>query len=385
MLAILAIGLVAITLPGTLALLFWTIGGLFPARRLPITDKAVPLAVIVPAHNESASIATTVRHLQACESPRAPWRLIVIADNCTDDTAEQARRAGAEVWERTDEQLRGKGYALAMAFTRLAHEAAQQAVLVVDADTVVDRQFLVISEQAFASGADAVQCRYTVNQPERSMRSRLMNVALMAFNVLRMRGRAFWGSSVGIAGNGWGVTMTTLQTVPYTARSVVEDLEYHLALVRAGKRVIFLAETAVYGDMPTGGHGAKTQRARWEGGRFRMMREFIPTLIYAVIRDKQHALLEPLLELLLLPLAWHTMLLLILLLLPFSFAFYYALFALLLVAFHVLAGIMVGGGNWRDVLILALVPFYILWKLALLPRVLQTARKKAAWIRTERG
>src|SRR6185369_8853223 len=127
-----------------------------------------------------------------------------------------------------------------------------------------------------------------------------------------------WGLSVGILGNGFALTGETLRAVPYDARSVVEDLEYHLRLVRAGSRVRFAATTSVWGEMPAGGSGVTTQRARWEGGRFRMIAEQAPALFREVLAGRL-TLLEPLLELLLLPLALHVALLLLVLLLPVGF------------------------------------------------------------------
>jgi len=136
------------------------------------------------------------------------------------------------------------------------------AFLVVDADSRVAPNFIAEMAAALEAGAGAVQCRYLVANPGASLRTRLMNVALLAFNVLRPRGRDRWGLSAGILGNGFGLAARTLETAPYRATSVVEDLEYHLSLVGAGIDVRFVDRTAVYGDMPAEGKGVRTQRAR---------------------------------------------------------------------------------------------------------------------------
>lgn len=124
---------------------------------------------------------------------------------------------------RNDLEVRGKGFALEFAFGILLDEGFD-AMVVVDADTTVEPGFLATIEGCLAQGADAVQCRYSVLNPEASMRTRLMNVALLAFNVLRPRGRERLGLSVGILGNGFALTSDTLRTVPYHTHSVVEDL-----------------------------------------------------------------------------------------------------------------------------------------------------------------
>ncbi len=245
--------LVLITLPGSIALALLTLGGILPpARRRPSTTQVTGrLAVVIPAHNEATTIQRCVRSLTACISPgeQVVTSIIVIADHCTDATAELARSAGAQVIERAGAERRGKGFALQDAFERLLAEGFD-AMLVIDADTVVEANLLVEVVRLLHAGADGVQTRYGVLNPDAAIRTRLMNVALMAFNVLRPRGRDRWGWSAGILGNGFALSRATLEAVPYRADSIVEDLEYHLSLVRFGKRIVFADHTTVRAEMP---------------------------------------------------------------------------------------------------------------------------------------
>jgi cellulose synthase/poly-beta-1,6-N-acetylglucosamine synthase-like glycosyltransferase len=372
------------TVVGTTELLLLTAAGLMPARPLePASRPLRKLAVVVPAHNEEGGIARCVRSLLAVARPSCEYEVVVVADNCSDATAARAREAGARVLERQNLELRGKGYALEYAFNTLLEDKTIDAILVVDADTEVEPNFAVACEQAFAAGADAVQTRYLVRNPGESQRTRLMNVALMAFNVLRPRGREWLGLSVGIGGNGWGMSRACLEQVPYAARSVVEDLEHHIHLVRAGKRVRFIDGTTVRADMPTGGAGADTQRARWEGGRFRMIREHVPGLLREALTGKPR-LLEPACELMLLPLAYHVGALGGTLVIPFLPTQLYALSGLSIVGAHVLAGLAVGGADKEDLQALLSVPRYIAWKVGLATKILDAAAKEQAWVRTAR-
>ncbi len=386
----------AVSLPGSIELLLLTLGSFLPRPRAgryspQAEDTATPvrrLAVVVPAHNEEANIGGCVASLlsAASSSPASASYevdIVVIADNCTDGTADRARAAGARVIARHNQELRGKGYALHAAFNTLLPER-HQAYLIVDADSEVDPNFLEESVRVLTAGADAVQCRYLVRHPGRSIRTRLMNVAMRAFNVLRPRGRYRLGLSCGIYGNGFGMTRATLEAVPYTAASVVEDLEFHLALVRSGRRVQFVETTTVYGDMPASGKGASSQRARWEGGRLRMMREKAPGLLADVFAGRLTAL-EPLLELLLQPLALHVLLLLVAVLTPNVVVRAAGLAGLAIVATHVLAAIFLTGGSWADVFVLAAAPFYVIWKILLVPVLVRSSRSSAAWVRTERA
>lgn len=374
-----------LSLPGTVELALLTSGALRAGR----SPSAAPDAVIpkrfcfvVPAHDEAAGISDCIANLRACDPGIHSAEFVVIADNCTDDTAALARIAGARVLERQDATLRGKGYALDYAFKALLPEG-HDIFVVIDADTRVESHLITALAATFAGGAAAAQCRYLVGNAAASRRTRLMHIAWLAFNDLRPRGREFWNLSVGILGNGFALSRSLLEEVPFNADSIAEDLEYHLRLVSAGKQVRFCPATTVWSAMPTGGAAAAGQRARWEGGRFRMIREQVPPLFLAILRGRL-CLLEPLLELTLLPLAFHVLLLLSALILGGKAVVAYALAALALVGAHVGTALWLGRSGWRDIAVLASAPFYILWKLALGPRLLAAARREAAWVRTVR-
>lgn len=374
-----------LTLPGTLELFALSVASFLRLRRntSALPASAWPVAVIIPAHNEVQGIAACIASLRRCEQTGLDLQIVVIADNCTDGTASAARAAGATVLERTDAQRRGKGYALDFAFTH-PQLADREAFLVVDADSEAAQNFLVETCALLYAGADAVQSRYIAQNAADNRRTRLAALALRAFNVVRPRGREKLGVSAGILGNGFGLRRDTLLQVPYTAASVVEDLEYHHALVRAGKRVRFADSTTVRGEMPTGATASETQRSRWEGGRFRMIREAAP----ALLRDATHGrarCIEPLFELLLLPLGFHVLLLILALTSPLHSVRWIAIFGFMTVLLHLLAAIRVGDSPGSDLLALLSAPFYVLWKLLLLPKLLRSSRAEQAWVRTERN
>jgi cellulose synthase/poly-beta-1,6-N-acetylglucosamine synthase-like glycosyltransferase len=374
-----------ITLPGTVELLILSVAGALPRRKEAELQlrRVYRFAIVVPAHNEEQNIARCVKSLLAADSTGIDRGVVVVADNCLDHTGDQARAAGARVLVRASETERGKGYALDFAFRTLAPEG-WDGFAVVDADSEVAPSFLVEMAARMRLGAAAAQCRYLVRNAGDSIRTRLMRVAGAAFNVLRPRGRERCGLSAGIYGNGFALSAETLRAVPYTASSLVEDVEYHLALVEADRQVRFVDTTAVYGDMPVAGAGVKTQRARWEGGRFRMIREKTLSLAAKVLRGR-FRLLEPCLDLLLLPLAFHVCLLLLAAATPYWPVRAVGLFGLGVVVFHLAAAIIVTGGGFADVAALLAAPFYVGWKILLIPRLARSSGAKAAWARTERA
>ena len=296
--------------PATVLLLGLTIAALRPkVKSVRLPAQRLRLCALIPAHNEELLIARCVRSLLA-SGGRVDFAVYVVADNCSDSTAAVAAEAGAHVLVRTDVAHRGKGYALDYGFEKTLATGAD-VVLVVDADSVVSPDLVETVRQYVEGGAGAVQCRYRVMGPKTSVRGRLMDLAFLGVNVLRPAGRDRAGVSAGILGNGFALTAATLKAVPYRAESIVEDLEYHILLVRAGYRVRFANEATVYGEMPGGGAAASSQRSRWEGGRLRMLLQWAPQLA-ADISGGRVKCIEPLIDLLALPLAFQAFLLVVL-------------------------------------------------------------------------
>jgi cellulose synthase/poly-beta-1,6-N-acetylglucosamine synthase-like glycosyltransferase len=376
---------VVVTLPGSLELLILSLAALYPKKRAgsKATQDRWSVAIVIPAHDEEVSIASCVQSVLRADRGDMLVDVYVVADNCSDGTAIAAQSAGATVLQRTDAVNRGKGYALDFAFTQLK-PLRHDCTLVIDADTRVSENFIVAAAGALRDGAAAAQVRYLVSNIEEGIRPRLMGLAWRAFNVARPLGRDHLGLSVGILGNGFGLRHETLEAVPYLASSVVEDVEYHLALVRSGRRVSFVNETTVFGEIPVRGKGVKTQRSRWEGGRLRMLFEKAPGLLSDVLAGRLRCL-EPLLDLLLVPLAFHVTLLLVAISTPVPLVRDLGLAGAAIVALHLVAAIVVGGGSWRDIATLAVAPFYVLWKLMLIPSLLHNARSGHAWVRTSRN
>jgi cellulose synthase/poly-beta-1,6-N-acetylglucosamine synthase-like glycosyltransferase len=313
---------------------------------------------------------------------RRRFSVVVVADNCTDTTALRAQEAGARVLVRENARLRGKGYALRFAFDELFSEGFDGFVIV-DADSVVSENLIAEIARGLKSGADAIQTRYRVTQPLDTDRKRLMDVALLAFNVLRPKGREGWGLSAGILGNGFALSRQTLLDVPYSAESIVEDLEYHIMLVNARKRVQFANAATVYGDMPNDKSAQVSQRARWEGGRARMAAAWIPRLTGRLLCGNLFVA-EPLLELLTLPLAYLAMAALLLCALPIEVFRYYGLFLVALLLVHVAVAVALGGNAMQSLASLATAPGYMFWKLARLGAIIRSARPEAEWLRTAR-
>jgi len=372
--------LLLFTLPLTLELLVLSPAACFPPRRLKQRlREQQQLAVVVPAHNEETLITACVGSLLA---DRNIWvEVYVVAHNCTDRTAQLAAEAGARVLPLAGPG--GKGLALDHGFRRALLGGAN-GVLVIDADSVVSSNLVSVVAKALAGGADAVQTRYEVGNATSNTRTRLAALALVGMNVLRPRGRSRLGLSCGIFGNGFALSARTLGRVPYSANSLVEDLEYHLRLLAAGVRVDFLDDATVLGEMPERPAAQSSQRARWEGGRTLMRRTHTLAMVGAILRGELR-LVEALLDLNARPLAMQVLLLILMLGIPLPWTRIYGGVSLTIGLIYVLVAAGLSPRPAQALKALLATPGYFAWKILMIPATRMASRKDAAWVRTERN
>jgi hypothetical protein len=291
-------------LAGTWAYLLALLAAARPGR----APSAVPaggeprVAVLVPAHDEGAGVRATVESLLALDWPRTALDVVVVADNCSDDTAAQAAAAGARVLERRDPQRPGKGRALAWAIERLGEdEHGPGAVVFVDADCTVTPNLVRALAARWRDGARAVQSRYLVANADASPLTAARAAAFALAADVRSLGKDRLGLSCGLLGTGMGFTWELLREHPWDAYGLAEDVEQHLALVLAGERVHFADEAAVLSDMPTTEQGAAGQQSRWEAGKASLIRRWTPRLVAAGVRERDPVRLHAGLELLVPP------------------------------------------------------------------------------------
>lgn len=347
--------------------------------------------VIVPAHNEEAGIARTVTNLSAMDYPAALRRILVVADNCSDATADRAREAGATVLVRHDTERRGKGFALAHAFEHSLKDGFADAVVVVDADTEVSPHLLHSFGLRLEAGAHAVQAHYGVLNPHASWRTRLMTIALALFHKVRSLGRERLGVSCGLRGNGMCFSHHVIREVPHDAFSIVEDLEYGIRLGRKGHRVRYAWEAEVLGEMVSSEKAARSQRRRWEGGRWAMTKQFGVPLLGEALRKRDGVLLDLAMDLLVPPLSYVVLGTLAVSVAAGALSVWQGHVALSAYAaalcvgslgLHVLRGWWVSGMGARGLLALMRAPFYVVWKVWLM--VAGPRDKKGEWVRTTR-
>jgi len=383
--------LILLQIPGALMVLYLDLlsvaAVLWRRSPAPIAPRA-RFAVLIPAHDEELLLPRLLESLSALEYPRALYDVHVVADNCTDRTAEVAAEGGALVFKRQDEARRGKGYALQALLEHLQGAGARyDAYVIVDADSTVSPNLLDVMNRHLTRGDTVVQCYYGVLNGDASWPATLRYAAFVLFNGLRPRGRDALGLSAGLRGNGMCFAAAVLDRFGWGAFTLAEDAEFHLELVEAGLKVAYAGEATVLAAMPASLRNAHSQNTRWERGRLQLLRAFGPRLLAEGLRRRDLARLDALAEQLVPPLSVVTG----------TTAFFFVLTTALRVrgarglAFVVLlgqAGYVVTGLRLfraapRVYAALLLAPIYILWKVWVYV-VAALGIKDSRWVRTSR-
>ena len=239
-----------------------------------------------------------MRSLRTIEYPRSFFDIVVIADNCTDRTADIAREEGAIVLERTNPTHRGKGYALRWCFDQiLGNKQNYDAVVIIDADSRTTKNFLSVMNHHLEKGVAAIQCSDMVEPQPEAWSSEATRLGFTLYNHVRPLGRSLLHCSAGVRGNGICFSTKILQSIPWNTYSLNEDLEYGLILLLNGISVDFAPEAKVFALMPSNARNAESQRARWERGRFPVIRTYGPKLIKQAITKFSYESFDAFIEL----------------------------------------------------------------------------------------
>ncbi len=347
------------------------------------------VTVLVPAHNEEVVIRDTLEKLICALKPQD--RLIVIADNCHDATAEIARSVGATVIERQDAICKGKGYALDYGLSFIESEPPD-VVVIIDADcTVYPDAIAQLSECAIANNRP-VQATYLMLRPKNSHSSKdlISQFSIIIKNLVRPLGASGLGMPCLLYGTGMAFPWSVIRSVNLASGHIVEDLKLGLDLTIAGHKALFCPEAKVTGYLPQQLQAAKSQRTRWEHGLLQTMQTYIPLLLKEAIYQKRLDLLVTALDLCVPPLS----LLVIIWSLLMTLSLIFGLLAgawipaiiIIFSGFALLISILLAWSNfanqdlhWQQLL---MTPFYVFWKLPIYLKFIFLPEK--IWIRTER-
>ena len=260
------------------------------AKNFPIKNK---FAILIAAHNEEKVIASAVRSIKSVDYPEDMYDIYVIADNCDDNTANIAKNEGAKVYERFDEEKRGKGYSLEWMFERLFETGIEyDAVCILDADNLVSPNFFLEMNKRLCQGHKVVQGYLDSKNPNDSWVSANYSIAYWISNRLFQLPRYYLGLNCALGGTGFVMSMDVLKEIGWGATCLTEDLEFSLKLVQKNMKVSWSHEAIAYDEKPLKLSQSFRQRKRWMQGHCNCASRYLLPLLKKGLKEKDPVALD---------------------------------------------------------------------------------------------
>jgi len=226
-------------------------------------------AIIVSAHNEEMVIKNTINSIKELDYPSNKYEIFVIADNCSDRTAQIARDCGASVYERENLHDCGKGYALKWMFNILFHLNKKfDAICILDADNLVSKDFLMQIDKKMAQGYEVVQGYRDMKNPWESWITLSYSITYWLANRLCQLPRQYLGMNCTLTGSGYAFRMDTLKKIGWEIETLTEDVEFYFQLCLQNIKIGWAHEAVIYDEQPTTFSQSWKQRTRWMQGHF---------------------------------------------------------------------------------------------------------------------
>lgn len=252
-----------------------------------IEEKENRFMAIIPAHNEEAVVANLVESLKNQNYQKELYDIYVIADNCTDKTAQVAKEAGAIVYERFDENKKTKGYALQWFLAQKIEEnAPYDAFCVFDADNIADKDFLKAMNKKLCQGENVVQGYRDIKNPTDNWITAGYAIFYWTMNRFYHLARYNLGLSPLLNGTGFMVRFDVIKPTGWDTKTLTEDIEFSLKNIIEGRKLGWATDAIVYDEQPTGFKQSWSQRSRWTVGHIQCMKEYTGMLATAVKEKK---------------------------------------------------------------------------------------------------
>ena len=370
-------------------LLLVTLAAFAFRKRTTVTAKPLRIAVAIPAHNEAGQIGNILADLGTIDYPREDFEPFIIADNCTDTTADIVRAAGYRVAERQNPDLRGKGHALDWFLKSHAAELKTfDAISIVDADMQIHPAYLrELAASLSAPGTRVVQASNAVARPETNWRTALGYLGFSVINHVRPAGRETLGGTAELRGSGMAFESGLLLEYGWPAHSLAEDVEFSKQLLLDGVVVRYNPDARVTSELAVRREQAQVQQQRWEGGKVDIVRRYLPRLVRKTLQTRKWLYIDALLDILVPPLS---VLVLLLVATGILAAFVHTLWAgvigacALAVAACVLSGPLLTHAPLKVWLYLCAAPVFVAWKIPMYAKLLLN-KTPIAWQRTPRS
>lgn len=261
--------------------------GLIKRKKKQHFEPNKSFAVLVAAHNEEQVVGALMENLKQLNYPKDLYDVFVICDNCTDRTAEIVRAHGMNACVRTNQNLRGKGYAIEWMLKELwAMPRQYDAVVMFDADNLADPNFLIEMNNDLSSGARVIQGYIDTKNPEDSWITASYGVSYWYINRLWQLSRSNLNMANFLGGTGMCFETNLLKEMGWGATSLVEDLEFTMRSVMRGVYPKFNYDAKVFDEKPLTFKASARQRLRWMQGHFTVARRYFFPLLWRAIKER---------------------------------------------------------------------------------------------------
>ena len=350
--------------------------------------------IVIPAHDEVGVISATVVRLLAIDYPPHLFSIHIIADHCSDDTAEVARQAGAVAHERNEGPRTGKGAALSWLFEKILEKEKCDAVVIFDADTRVDPGFFRVMDWRLAQGAQVIQGQHIISNPDQGWFPALTWAMFLIDNRFQNLGRTNLGWSAKNMGDSICFRADVLVQLGW-GEGLTEDYHLRHMLLLNGIRIAYEPAAIGYGEAPITWSRARAQRSRWLRGTRDTSQQYVKRLLFEGLRSRNLSMLDGAIQASF-P-SYSTLSLLSLIFLMIQIAVNYFILDIFpwplvgawaamvaTLSIYPLVGLALERAPVRAYVAILLGPYFILWRtwLAFISRF---GRKRVTWIRTEHG
>lgn len=247
-----------------------------PKRRMPKNR----FAIVIPAHNEAAVILQLLQSIDQLMYPKALYDTFVVADNCQDDTAEVARQGNAQVFERRNMVQLGKGYALEYAFERIVPRGQYDAVVIVDADNLINTECLKRFNEHLLDGKKIIQARKDAKNPNDNFLTSLKTLFVWSTNRFWFVPKHNLGCSSVLLGSGMCISTDIIKELGWNAHCLTEDFEFTARVMSHGHKVHWADETLIYEEEPQSLTQVWHQHVRWARGQNYVLAHYGPKLFW---------------------------------------------------------------------------------------------------------
>ena len=353
------------------------------AMRLQADNRPI-IAVLMPAHNESLVITQTIQSIMP--QLKSQDQLLVVADNCSDDTAAIARNLGATVIERTRQNERGKGYALDYGLQHLKANPPQ-IVLIIDADCMVENDAINKLASACMAYQRPIQALYLMeSQPNPSLKARIAEFAWLVKNKVRPLGFKALGLPCQLMGTGMAFLWEDIIKVNLASGHIVEDMKLGADLSRMNKAPLFLPDALVTSIFPLTAEATNTQRTRWEHGHLSMILTEAPRLFFEATKTKNSQMLGLALDLIVPPLVSLLLACAVILIISLVFSIKLALVLSTILLLALISAVLLAWGFFGRHIIsfkqLCYAPIYVLVKIPIYIKFF--FNRQVEWVRSKR-